>query len=116
MANRIKTASGVCGRVVAARLMPGTNLMGGIAEVCEIHSIKNGIVASGIGSLKKCTYMDPIPKPEVKAKYAYGTPMTADGPIELLTLAGTVCHSDEGPAHDGCGDHRSRGRGFRAPV
>ncbi|MBU0652979.1 MAG: DNA-binding protein [Proteobacteria bacterium] len=96
MTNRIKSAEGAPGRMVAARLMPGSNLMSGIAEVCEKHNIKSGILASGIGSLSKTTYLDPIPKPELKAKYGYGDPMTADGPIELLNLAGAICHSDEG--------------------
>lgn len=96
MTNRIKSAEGAPGRMVVARLMPGSNLMSGIVEVCEKHNIKSGILASGIGRLRKTTYMDPIPKPELKAKYGYGDPMTADGPIELLNLAGAICHSDEG--------------------
>jgi predicted DNA-binding protein with PD1-like motif len=82
--------------MVAARLMPGSNLMSGIAEVCEKHNIKSGILASGIGSLRKTSYMDLIPKPELKARYGYGDPMTADGPVEILNLAGAICHSDEG--------------------
>jgi hypothetical protein len=96
MADRIKQAQGRAGRMVAARLLPGTNLMAGIAQVCEKANLRNGIVSSGIGSLKTAKYLDPIPKPELKAKYGYGEPMTAQGPIELLSLAGTVCHSDEG--------------------
>lgn len=96
MTNRIKTAEGRPGRIVAARLLPGTNLMSGIVEVCDKHGIKNGIVVSAIGSLKTVKYMDPIPRPDLKSKYAYGEPMTAEGPIELLSLAGSVCHADDG--------------------
>ena len=96
MTNRIQSAEGAPGRMVAARLMPGSNLMSGIVDVCAKHNIKSGILASGIGSLRKTAYMDLIPKPEIKARYGYGTPMTADGPIEILTLAGAVCHSEDG--------------------
>jgi len=96
MTNRIVTAKGKAGRLIAARLLPGTNFMTGIVEVCEKHQVKNGILVSGIGSFKRTVFLDPEPKPERKAGYGYGDPMTVDGPIELLSAAGLICHGDDG--------------------
>jgi len=94
--NRIKTAEGGNGRIIAARLLPGSNFMQGIVEVCNKHNIKNGVLLSAIGSFKRTVFLDPIAIPEKKAGYGYGDPIAVDGPIELLSAAGLICHGDEG--------------------
>jgi predicted DNA-binding protein with PD1-like motif len=42
--NEVKglAAEGTCGRLIAARLRPGTDLIGGIVAVCRAHNIKQG--------------------------------------------------------------------------
>ena len=94
--NRIQTGVGKGGRVIAARLLPGSDFMGGIADVCKKHNLDGAVLLSAIGSFKRTVYVDPIEIPEMKAGYGYGEPMIAEGPIELLSAAGLICHSEDG--------------------
>ncbi len=96
MNDRILTAQGKTGRVIAVRLLPGTDFMRGLARACEEQKMNNGIILSAIGSLKKTVFLDPVERPDMKAGYGYGEPLTADGPIELLAATGFVCHADDG--------------------
>ncbi|MEW6522765.1 MAG: PPC domain-containing DNA-binding protein [Bacillota bacterium] len=94
--NRIKTAEGRGGRLIAARLLPGSNFVKGLVEVCERHGVRNGALLSCIDSFKKTVFLDPIPRPELKAGYGHGDPLSVDGPIELLSPSGFICHADDG--------------------
>lgn len=96
MSSRILTAEGRPGRIIAARLLPGTDFMQGLMQVCKEHSMNNGIILSAIGSLKKTIFLDPVERPDLKAGYGYGEPLESDGPIELLAAAGFICHADDG--------------------
>jgi len=95
MTLRMKSAEGAVSRLVISRLLPGSDLMQGITEVCKKHGILNGTIVSCIGSLKQTVFLDPIAKPELKAGYGYGAPITAEGPIEIISVTGTVCHGDD---------------------
>lgn len=94
--NNIQMAEGKLGRVVVLRLKPGTDVLLGLQAACEEAGISNGVIVSAIGSLAHVRFCDPIEIAEKRARYGYGDPLQLDGPIELLSASGIICHDDSG--------------------
>ena len=94
--NNIQMAEGKLGRVVVLRLKPGTDVLLGLQAACEKAGISNGVIVSAIGSLAHVRFCDPIEIAEKRARYGYGDPLQLDGPIELLSASGIICHDDSG--------------------
>jgi uncharacterized protein len=93
---RFLAAAGTGGRVIAARLRPGTDLIGGIAAVCRAHQIQQGCIGCIIGSLRKVEYALPIADATTPSGIRYSDPIKVDGPIELISGQGVICQSPEG--------------------
>ena len=89
-------ACGSFGRAVAVRLSPGEDLLGGIQSACEKFGIHNGVIVSGIGSLRNARFFDPVELPGTKAGYGYSDPIEKSGPIEIISVSGSVCTGDDG--------------------
>lgn len=94
--HNIQMAEGRLGRVVVLRLKPGTDVLLGLQAACEQAGITNGVIVSAIGSLAEVRFCDPIEIAEKRAKYGYGDPLQLEGPIELLSASGIICHDDSG--------------------
>lgn len=94
--NNIQMAEGKLGRVVVLRLKPGTDVLQGLQAACERSGINNGVIISAIGSLAHVSFCDPIEIAEKRARFGYGDPLQLDGPIELLSASGIICHDDSG--------------------
>lgn len=92
---RYQSAEGQIGRVIAARLLPGTDLVEGVEKICNDHGIRYGLV-NCIGSLQKATFMYVVPIPEAKVKAGYTAPFELRGPIEFLGGLALVCETDDG--------------------
>lgn len=92
----MQSASGKIGRVVAVRLAPGEDLLEGLAKACKEHNLNNGLILTGIGSLRCARFFNPVPLPERKIGYGYGDPIALAGPIELLATSGMICQGDTG--------------------
>lgn len=90
------SASGTIGRVVAFRLTPGEDLLEGLTEACEKHKLNNGIIMTGIGSLRSARVFNPVPLKDRKIGYGYGDPISLVGPIELVSTSGMICKGDKG--------------------
>lgn len=90
---RIQDACGEAGKVVAVRLLPGTDLIEGIEEACKKNDIKYAY-ATCFGSFASVGYMYLVPKPEAKVGAGYGDVIKQDGPIEFLNGTGVVCQKD----------------------
>ncbi len=90
------SAAGKIGRIVAFRLAPGEDLLEGLAEACKKHELNNGIILTGIGSLRVARFFNPVPLPSKKIGYGYGDPIVLTGPIELLSASGMICKGDNG--------------------
>ena len=71
MKPRYKAAQGRLGKVVAARLLPGTELIQGIERICEDNEVKYAVVGCAIGSLSKSTFLIAMPKKDEPEKIAY---------------------------------------------
>jgi predicted DNA-binding protein with PD1-like motif len=93
---RYKAAQGQLGRVIAARLLPGTDLVEGMEKICEDYEVRYAFVNCSIGSLQKATFMIIAPKPEAKIKAGYTAPFELPGPIEFLGGHGIVCKGENG--------------------
>jgi len=77
-------------RRIFARLLPGTDLIPGIKNICDKHGIKAGAISTMLGSLRQVRFVWPIPDTVNKSRLKYGAPKTLDGPIELVSGAGII--------------------------
>ena len=93
MGKEIRTAytTGTAGKIVAARLLPGTDLIQGIVSILKEKDIKNGWVEV-IGSLEEATYfiLEKKDTSKVKLGAGYGDPIHVDGPVELFGAWGLI--------------------------
>ncbi|WP_349687746.1 PPC domain-containing DNA-binding protein [Acidaminococcus sp. DS4831] len=89
-------SNGAMGKVVAARLSPGEDILKGIERICSETNINNGLIMSGMGSLSKVAFYTPVKLPDKRAGYGYSNPILMDGPIELLNMTGMICHDIKG--------------------
>ncbi|PLR79789.1 hypothetical protein CVD25_22800 [Bacillus canaveralius] len=96
MSERFWSAEGKSNRMVAARILPGTDLISGLIDVCQKHGIKAGGIASMIGSLKTAQYQAIQPDPNSKTGASFTERMTAEGPVELLSGQGLICQREDG--------------------
>jgi predicted DNA-binding protein with PD1-like motif len=78
------------------RLLPGTDLIGGITKICEQYDIKTGVVTTAIGSLHKAVFKYLVPNPELKMRAGYSDPYEMDGPIEFCSGMGLICQNEKG--------------------
>lgn len=92
----VEISRGSIKEVVAFRLKPGMDVMKSLAEICEEHKIDNAIILSAIGSLQGAHYLNPVPTADSVCGYAYGEALQLYGPIELVSAAGMICHSESG--------------------
>ncbi|GGG19130.1 PPC domain-containing DNA-binding protein [Paenibacillus abyssi] len=93
---RFWSAEGKSNRVIAARILPGSDVILGIIEVCRKYNIKAGGIASMIGSLKTAQYQAIQPDPNSKTGASFTDKMTAEGPVELLSGQGLICQREDG--------------------
>lgn len=92
---RIQYASGSLGKAVAARLLPGTDLMSGIEELCRENHISYAQISTCFGSLQKSSYHYLVSDPSVNLGANYGKLQQKQGPIEFLNGTGLVCQRDD---------------------
>ncbi|MGE4284814.1 MAG: PPC domain-containing DNA-binding protein [Clostridia bacterium] len=90
---RIQYACGKTGKVVAARILPNTDLLEGIEKICEENGIKYALV-NCFGSFSQAGYMYLIPKEDAKIGAGYGEVFKKEGPVEFLSGTGVICQKD----------------------
>ena len=83
------SAAGRNGRVIAARIHPGRDVLASIEEVCLAHDLVCGQITTSIGSLQRVALhyvsrLKPIPGE------GYNTQLVMEGPFSLLTGQGLV--------------------------
>jgi len=91
---RVQYAAGKVGKSVAARLLPGTDLLTGIEEVCRQNGILYASIANCFGSFQRAGYLYLIPLPEAKVGAGYGDIHRVEGPVEFLNGTGVVCQRE----------------------
>ena len=93
---RYKCGVGRTGRMLIARLLPGTDLVGGITKLCAAHDIEAGVVTSVMGTLREATIYTAGPRPDLRAGIGYSEPILVVGPIEFITGQGLLSMEDNG--------------------
>ena len=89
-------ARGNFGKIIPVRLRTHTDLMNGIKKTCEDYGIQQGVVLTGVGSVRKLSIQVLTPNEEVKVGAAYTDPQTIPGPIEVLSVQGFIFQTEEG--------------------
>ncbi len=99
---KIRVGKGELGRVLAARLAPGCDLLKSLQEIAERENLQSGVVLSGVASLRQVTlrnvrlFPDEFPIADRQRIY---TPKKE--PLELLSLSGNISRRD-GEVHIHC--------------
>ena len=89
-------ARGNFDKIIPVRLRTHTDLMNGIKKACEDNGIRQGVVLTGIGSVRKLTIQVLTPNEKAKVGAAYTEPQTIPGPVEVLSIQGCIFQTEEG--------------------
>jgi predicted DNA-binding protein with PD1-like motif len=90
-----RQARGSLGQLVALRLSPGADVYTVLRDVAEQEGISDGVILSGVGSLRQITlrnvrlFPDKFPIQDRHRIY-----VTKTEPLELLTLTGNISQRD----------------------
>jgi len=99
---RVAYSEGQIGRIVMARILPGTDVFEGITKILQEKNIQNGWV-SMIGSLEKTSYFY-LEKNESKLGAGYGPANDRTFPVELCGAMGLICQGGLHIHASMCGD------------
>lgn len=77
-------------RTIVGRLMPGTDLIRGIAKICNDNHVDYGAIVTAFGSLKQASIVYAVPDQSNKIGIRYCEPTIVDGPLELLACQGMI--------------------------
>ncbi|MCP4688376.1 MAG: DNA-binding protein [Desulfobacterales bacterium] len=96
--NRIRTSASAFenGRTIVGRLLPGTDLIRGVEQICREHDLSRGSVVAGIGSLERAQFTYAIPDEASRIGIAFHDPARVEGPLELLACQGMIGEMAEG--------------------
>ncbi|MCL4369135.1 MAG: DNA-binding protein [Actinobacteria bacterium] len=99
MSEAVVSAAGAIGRVVAARLTPGTDLIPAILDLARKHGIRSGIILSCVANTNHVVLRNP------PASFKDGGPpagnrsfLRVDDPAELVSLGGNISFNEDGTA------------------
>jgi hypothetical protein len=93
---RAESAEGTAGRIISARLRPGTDFLGGIRELTKRHNILAGALVVSFGSLAKAEISwkeGSKPDPSKKDER-----VKLEGPLSFLSSQGRVGIDEHGEA------------------
>lgn len=104
---RSKSAVGSSGRVIVARVLPGTDLIEAIEKICKENNVTSASIISCIGALRESAVLNPISpdsipseKPnattEGEVRAGYGEALVIPGPLQILAAQGTVVTAEDG--------------------
>lgn len=104
MGNEVRVAysEGQIGRIVLARILPGTDVVAGIEKILKEKNIQSGWV-SMIGSLEKTSYFY-LEKNNSKLGAGYGAANDRAFPVELCNAMGLICQGGLHIHASMCGD------------
>jgi uncharacterized protein len=94
--HRARYAVGQTGRVIVARLLPGTDLVATIRAICTEHGVRSGVVLGSLGTLQRARLLTVAKVPTHKSGVGYSDPLLLDGPIEFINGQGIISELEDG--------------------
>lgn len=88
------SACGNTGRVIAARILPNSDIIDTISEICTKNNIKYGQITTTIGSLRRIS-LNYVSRTTPIEGLGHTTHMEKEGPFSVLAGQGLVSPSDE---------------------
>jgi predicted DNA-binding protein with PD1-like motif len=82
-------------KAVFIRLSPGTDLLTGIACVCQERGIRAGSIASCIASLRRASFFVVVPM-DNKTGGGYSDPRHLTEPVEIVSGQGSIGEEENG--------------------
>lgn len=92
----MKFAKGGFKNIYAIRMEPNEDVMLTLQKFCEENGIGHGVIISGLGSLRGCSFFDPAELPDKPGLYAYTDAIELPCPIELISVSGIICTEPDG--------------------
>ena len=91
MTDRYIARSGQTGRVIVARVKPGSDLLRSLQKVAAEEGVTSGIILSGVGLLKQARLRNckSLPK-KYPINDANRTFLSFEKPLEILSISGNV--------------------------
>ena len=98
MTNRYELRSGEAGRVMVARLKPGSDLLGALQEMVEDEGVEAGVILSGVGLLREARLRNCKSLPEeFPITDENRTYLSFSRPLEVLSMSGNVSMAEGSP-------------------
>jgi hypothetical protein len=91
-----KDFEGRTGRVITARIMPESDLLVEIKNICQARNIETAYINTCIGSMKKITFVYAVTDETQFYNIKYCDPVEMTGAIEFLSAQGIVAKDDAG--------------------
>lgn len=97
---QVRYAVGALGRVIVARLSPGTELLSGITEMMEREGLRYAVILGGAASLRGVRLRNVRFEPEAwPIRDEHRVFIELPGPLELLSISGNVSRRPDGAIH-----------------
>jgi predicted DNA-binding protein with PD1-like motif len=98
MTNRYDLRSGGTGRVMVARLKPGSDLLGALQEMVEDEGVEAGVILSGVGLLEDARLRNCKSLPEeFPITDENRTYLSFSRPLEILSMSGNISMAEGSP-------------------
>lgn len=96
--NRYVSRFGKSGKVLVARIKPGSDLLQSIRSLVEENGVKAGVILSGVDLLRKARLRNcKIPPKDYPITDANRSFLTFERPLEILALSGNVSEVEGKP-------------------
>lgn len=82
--------------LVVGRLLPGTDLAGGLIDACSAHGVRYAVIVSLIGSLRETDFVTIEPEPGSWSGIRYGRPKRVKGGVEIIGAGGMLGEWEDG--------------------
>lgn len=91
-----KDCEGKNGKIITARIMPDSDLIESIVEICKKRNIQNAYISTCIGSLKKISFVYALEDTSRFYNIRYSDPVVMTGAIEFLGAQGIIAKDNDG--------------------
>ena len=91
--------NGQINRIIMGKLRMDIDLLQGIEELVKREGVRNGVILSGIGALKKATFRNlKILPPDFKVEKHHRLYLELEQPMEIVSLTGWIATREDGKA------------------